>query len=433
MTESPITQNPFIVGRPIPPDCFVGRTSEIETAFDQILSRSNLAIWGGPGIGKSSFLELLASSKAWQLRGHDPSSAIIVLLSCLSITPFSAVNFWREIMLLIQESLEKEPALQAEVSKFLDRGNTTKDGLRSILRHLGKQNKFLVLLVDDYDAALRSQEGYGDSEIAVFLSDCRNIASHARERQFLSMVVTSLRRLNELGPKLKPDGSPWYNHYLFQPLKPFDKTEVAALLGCMPMTPALRDGIREIADGNPALLQNAGHLLYRELRTGHIPSAEAFAKDFQQATSHYFEDMWNLANEVEQTLMMLVALCELKGRLLKKHYDLGDIDRVFSQKERELTDLEERGVVLSRTQDGQKSYRFASSMMEWWVIKEIENSTEETLHDRQKGFLNLMSHKQAENVTKAIRWLWQHREEVPSILEWLGKVSAALPKGLIQG
>ena len=143
--------------------------------------------------------------------------------------------------------------------------------------------------------------------------------------------------------------------------------------------------------------------------------------------------MWNLANEVEQTLMMLIALCSLKGRLLKKHYDLGDIDRVFSQKERELTDLEERGIVLSRTQDGQKSYQFASSMMGWWVIKEIENSTEETLHDRQKGFLNLMSHKQAENVTKAIHWLWQHREEVPSILEWLGKVSAALPRGLIQG
>ena len=433
MTESPITQNPFIVGKPVPPDYFAGRTSEIETAFDQIISRSNLAIWGGPGIGKSSFLELLASPKAWQLRGHDPSSAVIVLLSCLSITPFSAVNFWREIMLLTKDALEKELDLQAEVSKFLDQGNTTKDGLRSMLRYLGKQNKFLVLLVDDYDAALRPQAGYADSDIAVFLSDCRNIASHARERQFLSMVVTSLRRLNELGPKLKPDGSPWYNHYLFQPLKPFDETEVAALLGCMPMTPALRDGIREIADGNPALLQNAGHLLYRELRTGHVPNAEAFAKDFQRTTVHYFEDMWNLASEVEQTLMMLIALCGLKGRLLKKHYDLGDIDLVFSQRERELTDLEERGVVISRMQDSQKSYDFASSMMEWWVIKEIENSTEETLRDRQKGFLNLMSHKQAENVTKAIRWLWQHREEVPSTLEWLGKVSAALPKGLIQG
>lgn len=433
MSEPIISQNPFIVGRPVPPAYFAGRTSEIETAFDQILSRSNLAIWGGPGIGKSSFLELLASPSAWRLRGHDPSGAVIVLLSCLSISPFSAANFWREVMTLMQDELREEAELQAEISALLEKENTTKDSLRSVLRHLGKQNKFLVLLVDDYDAALCSQEGYTDNDIAVFLSDCRNLASHSRERQFLSMVVTSIRRLNELGPKLKPDGSPWYNHYLFQPLKPFTETEVAALLGYMPMTSALRDGIREIADGNPALLQNAGHLLYRELRSGHVPDAQAFASGFQQATEHYFEDVWNFANETEQTLMMLIALSSLKGRLLKKRYDLGDVDIVFSQKERELTDLIERGTIACSLRDGKKWYSFASSMMEWWVVKEIENSSEAALQERQRVFLNLMSHKQAENVTKAIHWLWQHKEEVPSILEWLGKVSAALPKGLIQG
>lgn len=433
MSETNISQNPFVVGRTVLPAGFAGRTSEIETGFDQILSRSNLAVWGGPGIGKSSFLELLASPQAWRLRGHDPSQAVIVLLSCLSIHPFNAKNFWREAMSLMRDALEDESALQAELSNLIDAENTTKDCLRSILRQFGKRDKFLVLLVDDYDAALRPQEGYTDNDITTFLSDCRNLASHSKERQFLSMVVTSIRRLNELGPTLKPGGSPWYNHYLFQPLKPFTETEAAALLGCMPMTPALRDGIREIADGNPALLQNAGHLLYRELRSGHVPSAQDFARDFQRATEHYFEDVWHLADAIEQTLMMLIALSALKGRLLKKRYDLGDVDLVFSQKERELTDLQERGVIVSGLRDGKKWYAFASSMMEWWVVKEIENSDESSLQERQKIFLNLMSHKQAETVTKAIRWLWQHKDEVPSTLEWLGKVSAALPKGLIQG
>ncbi len=433
MSETSISRNPFVVGRPVPPARFAGRTSEIETAFDQILSKSNLAIWGSPGIGKSSLLELLASPHAWQLRGHDPSGAVIVLLSCLSVHPFNGSNFWREILSLMKDALDGELDLQAEIENLLDKETITKDSLRSLLRSLGKHDKFLVLLVDDYDAALRPQDGYTDTDIATFLSDCRNLASHSKERQFLSMVVTSIRRLNELGPALKPGGSPWYNHYLFQPLKSFTETEAAALLGSMPMTPALRDGIREIADGNPALLQNAGHLLYRELRSGHIPSAEAFARDFERATEQYFEDMWRLASEVEQTLMMLIALSALKGRLLKKRYDLGDMDLVFSQKERELTDLEEQGTIVSGRQEGKKWYAFASSMMEWWVIKEIENSNEASLRNRQKVFLNLMSHKQAETVTKAIEWLWQHKEEVPSTLEWIGKVSAALPKGLIQG
>lgn len=434
MTDTPeFPQNPFVVGSPVPPLKFIGRTSEIETAFDQIFSRSNLAVWGGPGIGKSSFLELLASPPAWKLRGHDPSNAVIVILSCLSIEPFTATNFWREVFVLLREQVSDEPDIEADVTKLIDKGDTNKDCLRHILRELGKKGKFLLLLVDDYDVALRPHQSYGDQEVMVFLSDCRNLASHSRERQFLSMVVTSLRRLNELGPKLKPDGSPWYNHYLFQPLKSFTETEIAGLLGGMPMTPALREGIHEVADGNPLLLQNAGFLLYRELRAGHVPDADNFAKDFQQMTEHYFEDVWNLSTEIEQTLLMLLALVNLKGRILDKRYDLGDVDIIFSQKERELRDLEERGVVFYQVHDGQKVYQFASSLMEWWVIKEIENSDEASLQARQKVFLNLMSHRQAENVTTAIRWLWQHKEAVPSILAWLGKLSAALPKGFMQG
>ncbi len=433
MTENPpFLQNPYVVGKPASPTYFIGRSSEIATAFDQILSRSNLAIWGGSGMGKSSFLETLASPQAWRFRGYDPSRAITVLLSCLNVTPFTGQNFWREVFLVLKDQLGNDPDIQAEVIELIDRGETTKDCLRAVLRSIGKKDKFLVLLIDDYDKALRTHENYTEQDIAVFLSDCRNLASHAKERQYLSMVVASMRRLNET-KDLPLDGSPWYNHYLFQPLKPFTETEAAALLGGLPMTPALREGIRDVADGNPALLQTAGYLLFRELRADRTPDVDAFARDFQRAAEHYFQDIWNFSNEIEQTLLMLLALTHLNGRLLNKHYDLGDINIIFSQKERELIDLDERGVVIYHTHNGKRHYRFASSLMEWWVIKEIENSDEEALSNRQRVFLNLMSHRQAENVTKAIRWLWQHKEEVPPILTWLGKLSAALPTGLIQG
>jgi hypothetical protein len=245
------------------------------------------------------------------------------------------------------------------------------------------------------------------------------------------MVVTSLRRLNELGPRLLPGSSPWYNHYLFLPLKPFSEVEVMALLAGLPMTPSLRDGIKEMCDGHPALLQNAAHLLYRELRSGQVPDAIAFAQDFRSATRHLFEAQWNLANEVEQTLMMLIALMNLQGRLQKKLYDMGDIPVVFSQKERELLNLADQGVLVARGRVGELGYTFASSMLEWWVVEELENNGEEWLLGRQKIFLNLMSHRQAQTVTNAIRWLWNHKDQLPSILQWLAKVSAAFPKGLI--
>jgi hypothetical protein len=433
MTESPFLRNPYVPGKPVLPMFFIGRTNEIETAFDQILSRGHLAIWGGAGMGKTSFLEMIAETQTWTFRGHDPTRAVVVLLSCLSITPFTAAKFWNEVFLMLKEALEDEPEIRAEVEGVLDRQAASKESLRSILRLLGKQEKFLLLLIDDYDVALQLNPSYSEGDAANFLSDCRNLASHSKESQYLASIVTSLRRLNEAGIKLKPGESPWYNHYLFQPLKPFSENDAAALLGALPLTPVLKDGIRDIADGNPAMLQVAGYLLFREFRANRFPDVDAFAGEFQRATEHYFEDNWNFSSETEQTLLMLLALTHLKGRLLNKRYDLGDTDVIFSQKERELRDLEERGVVIYQVQEGKKQYRFASSLMEWWVIKEIENSDEAELQARQRTFLNLMSRRQAETMTNAIRWLWQHKEEVPSILAWLGKLTAALPFGFIQG
>lgn len=424
--------NPFTVGKPVSADRFIGRTGEIATAFDQITSQSNLAIWGSPGIGKSSFLNLLADPQAWQIRGYDASAAVIVMLSCLDLEPFSPSRFWQAILTQIQESVA-EPDIIADIQTLLAANNCSKEGLRQILRELGKRDRYLVLLIDDYDAALRPQPGYDEAAIGGFVSDCRNLCSHAKERQYLSMIVTSLRRLNELGPKLQPGSSPWYNHYLFLPLKPFNINEVAALMGGLPMTIALRDGIREMTNGHPTLLQNAGHLLYRELRSGNVPDPIAFAEDFRSMTRHLFEAFWALANETEQTLMMLIALVHLKGRLQKKRYDLGDIELVFSQKERDLANLVEQGILHRKSRAGEFKYAFASSMMEWWVVEEMESSSEDWLIDRQRVFLNLMSHRQAATVTTAIRWLWQHKDQLPTILEWLAKVSTAFPKGMIPG
>ena len=426
-----MTQNPFMVGQPVSPERFVGRNSQIQIAFDQISQRGNLAVWGGPGMGKTSFLELLTWPQVWQLQGQDPGAAVIIILNCLSIEPFNPNSFWRETLGNIKSELDSNPELQTYIKILLKKDRVTSRDLLQILRKLGEDNKFLVLLVDDYDAALRTNDSYKEVDIEAFLSECRNIAYFREEKKYISTIVASSRPLNELGPKLTPDKSPWYNHYLFQPLKPFTDREVDALLVGMPMTPALRDGIREIADGNPSLLQNSGYLLYQELRAERVPDANTFARNFQSQTEHLFQVTWELCNELEQILLMLIALCKLEGKLLNKRYTLSGIENIFSQKEIEMNSLEMRGIVKREEQAGKIIYSFASSIMEWWVVKKIQNSTETELKDRQKVFLNLMSHKQGKQVATAITWAWKHKDEVPSILQWTGKLIAALPKGAI--
>ncbi len=426
-----MSQNPFFVGQPVSDERFIGRESELNTAFDQILNSCHLAIWGSPGIGKSSFLEQLASPLVWQLRGHDHSKAVIVLFSCLSIHPFSATSFWEKIFTLSKDELDDEPELQSYIETVLSAGQPTMDSVRRLLRKLGKQSKFLLLLVDDYDSALRPNEEYKEDNITDFVFNCRTLAYHCRERKYLSMVVSSFRRLDEVNPSIQDQQSPWYNHYLFQPLKSFSEIEVAALLGGMPMTSTLKDGIREIADGNPALLQIAGFLLYQELRTGKNPNVETFARNFESRTRHFFQDTWTMCNEEEQILLMLIALLGLEGRLTNKRYTLKGIENVFSYRERDLIDLEERGIVISGQKEGKTIYSFSSSIMEWWVIQEIGNSDESELEKRRKVFLKLISKEQVETITNTIHWLWQHKEDIPSILEWIGKIAAALPKGAI--
>ncbi len=426
-----MSKNPFSPGKLVSSESFVGWASEIGIAFDRIASRSSLAIWGGAGMGKSSFLELLISPQVWQHYGCEHSESIIIYLDCLGIMPFLPATFWREILSLIKDELVDDDLLQTGIDQSLRKAEATKDDLRQFLKQIGKQNKFLLLLLDNYDAAFRPHDQYKESSIEIFLSETRNLA--VQSKGCLSMIVTSFRRLNELGPKLSPDKSPWYNHYLFQPLKPFTDSEIDTLLGCMPMTTALREGIREITDGHPALIQHAGYLLYDKLHTGQMPDPEAFTRDFLSATEQFFQQTWEMSNQEEQTLLMLIALSNLKGRLQRKNYDLGDISIVFSQRERELTDLEQRGVIIRTMQQGRPNYAFASSMMEWWVIKEIENSNEEELQQRQKVFLNLMSSKQAEQVKTGIRYLWQHKDEVPSVIEWVSKLVSAIPKGFVSG
>ncbi|NEO16936.1 MULTISPECIES: ATP-binding protein [unclassified Moorena] len=425
-----MTQNPFTYGQPVPPDRFVGRRSEIQAAFDQIYNRSNLAIWGGPAMGKTSFLELLASPQVWQKYGQDPSQAVIVLLSCQSIQPFTAPRFWKEVFNLLQEELHSEPDLQEQIQTLLDQGRASTKGMRKVLKQLGKRHKFLVLLVDDYDWALRENPHYSSAEMETFVTECRSIAYHSRERRYLSMIVASLRPLNELGPDLNPNSSPWYNHYLFQSLKPFTDPDIDHLMAGIPITPTLRDLIRDIAGGHPALLQIAGSLLYRELKTGKAPDAEAFARDFEATTLSIFETIWKRCSEVEQALLMLIALFKLNGRLHhNKHFDLRGIEVIFSQHQRELTNLTEQGVIIrnqSSNQDSKKpDYVLTSSIMERWVIQELWQTNNTLLEDRQKVFLNLLSHTQAHQVTEAIKWLWQHQEKVKIALAWVTKVLAA--------
>ena len=365
----------------------MGRKYEINSTFAQIANGGHVAIWGGLGMGKSSLLKYLESPEVWQKRGFDPSQVVIVYFSCSRLKPFLPSKFWREILNSLAEKVQKDASLYSEINTLLAKTEVNKDHLRQGLRLIGKENKHLVLLVDDYHVVMRENSQYKADNVEIFLSGCRNLAAYSEEKN-LSMVVTSLRRLNEIGPTLTPEKSPWYNHYLFLPLKPFREKDVADILSEVRIKPKLRDCIRQIADSNPTLLQNAGFILYNKLQSQEPLDVETFTKYFLEETKYFFQNIWELSTEEEQAILMLIALSRLKGRLpeTNQRYDLGNIDIIFSQKEQELKDLEERGIIIFNQTEDKKTYSFASSLMEYWVIQEIKNSNDEKLKKPRENF-----------------------------------------------
>lgn len=418
--------NPFFPGKPVAPEHFVGRTSEINFACDLISARSHCAIWGGPGMGKTSFLRKLASEQTLQEHGIDTSKAVIVLLNCQNIIPFTPAGFWREALTLLCDQLDSEPQLQAEIKPSLER-TVTNDSLRQAIRRLGRKGKFLLLLVDDFDAALVSNNQYTEAEMGAFLAQCRSLAVHAEEAQYLSMIVTSLEPLSKPGPPLNPNASPWYNHYVFQSLKLFTTGESVQILNII-RPPTLRGEIINITGGHPSLVQIAGFLMYGNMQLGSNTDADSFARDFERDTQHIFQTIWTRCNPTEQALLMLIALLDVDGHIADRQFDLSGIGRILTQHRRWLSTLEDRGVITSNAIATGTFYSFTSSLMKKWVTEEILNTSDNLVKDREKEFLNLISHGQMKEIGKFISWLKNHPDIVKQGLVWIAKMLPFFPK-----
>ncbi|NJR71112.1 MAG: hypothetical protein HC771_22625 [Synechococcales cyanobacterium CRU_2_2] len=69
---------------------------------------------------------------------------------------------------MLKAQLDGEVDLQTYIDTLLQKEANISDDVLAVLRELGKCNKYLVLLVDDYDAALRPNPQYGEGAIEAF-------------------------------------------------------------------------------------------------------------------------------------------------------------------------------------------------------------------------------------------------------------------------
>ena len=419
--------NPFYVGQPVPNQQFIGRELQVNAAFDQIFKRGHLAVYGGKGMGKTSLLDYIAAPEIWQEQGLDLSPIFLIKLDCKSFDSFTSTCFWRKILSKLKDKYKDNNILNPLITKLLKQPKLGNNELCLLLRKIGQQDKLLVLLLDNYDMVFSAKNSHEDAEGLLFVRELRNLAD-SEEGQCLSTVVTSLKPLNQM----VSNSHGLFDNYLFKNLKPFDNNEMTAF--CQQFNPqgmfneTLWQEIEKITDGHPALLQRAGFELYQILSLEQKLDLDKFANDLSINTEHLIEYIWSNSTEDEQMLLMLIALSNLKGRLSRKEYNVGDLDKILEGKTEQsyLNKLEARGVIYRAKKQDKTDYSFTSSMMEWWVIKEIENSDATELARREKLFGKL-KRLNAKQIMKVMRLVWERKDAILNAAKWLVKLKDMWP------
>lgn len=410
--------NPFTPG--LASSRLIGRASELSDACAQIRNEGHFAISGISGSGKTSFLHALEEPKLWMPQGTNVSDGLAVFLDLSNYQPFRPAEFWTAVRDEFANKLHIHDALREQIAK----SDATAKGVEAACKSLRARGKRIVLLLDGYDNASLPNGAYSADELLTHLFETRRLA----QARCFATVTATYRRLNDLGPppeKLQAGASPWYNQYLFQPIGNLPEIECDqfhSMLAPLNIPGVWRKALYELCGGCPALHQHAGHILFDSVSQQTLPPIQEFWDRLESATRHYYKIWWNSATETERLLMKLVAVSELQNRRdLNRDYDLRDLPVIFSQNDRQLRELCERGLLRKRTST---AYGFCSSMMEWWVLREVENTpAADAFGDREKDLLNL-SKAQVKAINGAFAKVWQYKDTIKSVITWAAKLFA---------
>ncbi len=417
---------PYVVGTHIPPAQFLGRQYELYIAFNQIFNGSNWCFFGSLGIGKTSFLKYLAAPEIWQRARNinSDNKYIFTYIDCELIDNFSSSVFWKEILIEVKEILQKQreqyqnnigqiDSLESEIDKVLELEVIGKDNIKVILQNIKKQDKYLVLLLDNYDYILECKNDDNYTEIVSFLRDFRYLANH-KLYGCIATIMTSSKPLSELGSEST------YNYLpdISFPLPSFQETEVVALWNQMPeplrRKDELRNKIHKMTGGYPALIQMMCFLLYNKFREGIVFSAQDLEGELNVYAEKIIPVIWKSMSDIERMLIRWIALYYVEGKIGQNNYDLSGIYEFLKEHEKKLNYLEKRGIIISKNQSGKKTYYLAASLMHDWVINEIIENLPEEVKDRERVFLK-MNKGHVKQMNTAMQWVSQNAGSVKSI------------------
>ncbi|MCP4547308.1 MAG: protein kinase [bacterium] len=368
--------SPFITGRVVWGEAFLGRESETSTLLNRTLKGESTAVVGGLKSGKSSLLRQLANDL---LKTSKRVTVHRIDLRSVS-DDFTPASFWKESLEALHDHSD-----DLKIGRLLEAAEPVGYERRSLLRlfeQLGEKDWRLVLLLDEFEQIFTHINFKYDNQFFALL---RSIATTSGG---LTLVPASRLSVTQLNEEFPPGdrGSPYFNFLIDVHLRPFDEDTVEELLGRAgeKFSPDDRHLIRRLAGRQPFLLQAMADALF-ETRGG--GRHERAGKIFYGQIRFYFQELWDWEGFTNncRTTGIILALAEWAGRAANKDIDYREIGH-RDDIDFELHQLEKLGLAEQATESneiwhktwliwrGQK-WGVTAHSFAWWIWELVVTET----------------------------------------------------------
>jgi hypothetical protein len=375
-----------------------------------------LAIYGERGVGKSYVLSAVNAYRE-ELNQVYGLRYQFVFINCQDILPEPIpAQFWGQVIQQIKDKVADD-LTQSKCQEFLS-GAKFLDSIDhndfcEVLDLAAQANIRIALLLDDFDCMIRTEPEHR-IETHAFLQGIRFLTT--RDSHKINIITATRSSLEQLGkPLAQPNYSAFHNNFTNYRLRFFTPKELQQLLeqllqsvtnlGQPNFSVEEQNYVAYVSGYHPKLAKLAAtEIVNQRLESGTpLTQLDRVGERFRTEAGPLFETFWQGAIEVEQTLLMLVALKECQGKLSTVHYDLGDCPE-FSRYERELFELSGRGLIQRASLESDQ-WQIFSPIFQWWILKEIESSNPGELDDRKKVWGNLVKQERADQLGKIIEFL----------------------------
>ena len=394
-----------------------------------------LGIYGERGMGKSTMLNYIANPPLNLLETHFENCFFVPLNCQDSISPPITSNFWYQITKQLEIRLEIGP-IKSKCQKLLlrvqDGGTLNHNDFHEVLDVAAGALKRVVLILDDFDCLIRTDQENLD-ETRTFFQGFRSLTT--RDSNKANIVVATRNSLQELcKPLSAPNYSAFDNGFTNERLRFFTEKELVQFLQRVERTEQSLFSSIEVryvaylSGYHPELSQIAASEIFKQ----RIESKDSLNKSileevvgerFKSEARFVFETLWQRATEIERLLLMLITLQKYQGKLLNSQYKLSDLTELFEERERELLELLQRGLLI-QTHARIPAWDIFSPIFQWWILKEIETSSPDYLNERRKVWGNLVTQKRADQLGKVIYFLKQNRQNIEQLGQTILRIAA---------